>query len=73
MRITLEEDPRLTETEVVIRCREATPQEQFQYRAAQPQSAYCFPPITMLAESPQGDPAAETEELQTNGRILVDT
>lgn len=26
MRITLEEDPRLTETEVVIRCREATPQ-----------------------------------------------
>ena len=53
--------------------REATPQEQFQYQAAQPQSAYCFPPITMLAESPQGDPAAETEELQTNGRILVDT
>ena len=26
MRITLEEDPRLTETEVVIPCREATPQ-----------------------------------------------
>ena len=36
--------------------REATPQEQFQYQAAQPQSAYCFPPITMLAESPPGRP-----------------
>lgn len=53
--------------------KEATPAQQLQYQAAQPQSAYCFPPITMLAQSPQGDPAAETEELQTNGRILVDT
>ena len=27
----------------------------------------------MLAESPLGNPAAEAEELQTNGRVLVDT
>ena len=53
--------------------REATPGEQFQYQAADPQNAYVFPPVTMLAESPQGNPAAETEELQTNGRVLVDT
>ena len=53
--------------------REATPGEQFQYQAADPQNAYVFPPVTMLAESPLGNPAAETEELQTNGRVLVDT
>ena len=27
----------------------------------------------MLAVSPHGNPVQETEELQTNGRILVDT
>ena len=35
--------------------------------------SYCFPPVSMLAVSPQADHAKETEELQTNGRILVDT
>ena len=43
------------------------------YQAAEPAKAYCFPPVTMLAVSPHGNPALETEELQTNGRILVDT
>lgn len=52
--------------------REATPQQQFAYQSAE-EFQYCTPPITMLAESPHGDPARETEELQTNGRILVDT
>ena len=39
----------------------------------EPAKAYCFPPVTMLAVSPHSNPAQETEELQTNGRILVDT
>lgn len=34
---------------------------------------YIFPPVTMLAMSPHSNPVQETEELQTNGRILVDT
>lgn len=53
--------------------KEATPAQQAQYQAAEPAKAYCFPPVTMLAVSPHGNPALETEELQTNGRILVDT
>lgn len=54
--------------------REATPEQRALYQAAdQMKNTYCFPPITMLADSPQVNPAAETEELQTNGRILVDT
>ena len=46
------------------------------YQAAeqmQDPALYCFPPVSMLKESPKADPAKETEELQTNGRILVDT
>lgn len=38
-----------------------------------PQPAYIYPPVTMLAASPHGNPAQETEELQTNGQLLVDT
>ena len=53
--------------------REATPAQQLQYQTAEPAKAYCFPPVTMLAVSPHGNPVQETEELQTNGRILVDT
>lgn len=34
---------------------------------------YCFPPITMLAAGKGLNPAVETEELQTNGRLLVET
>ena len=46
-----------------------------QYQALDPTAggAYCFPPVTMLAVSPQVDHAKETEELQSNGKILVDT
>ncbi len=40
---------------------------------ASEQQTYCFPPVTMLAQSPRVNPALETEELQTNGHILVDT
>ena len=53
--------------------KEATPAQMAAYQAAEPAKAYCFPPVTMLAVSPHGNPALETEELQTNGRILVDT
>lgn len=54
--------------------KEATPAQQALYTGAEPAKvAYCFPPVTMLAISPQGNPALETEELQTNGRVLVDT
>ena len=34
---------------------------------------YVFPPITMLSTSPSMDPARETEELETNGRLLTET
>ena len=34
---------------------------------------YVFPPVTMLSASPHADPAKETEELQTNGRLLTET
>lgn len=37
------------------------------------ESAYMFPPITMLAASKKLDANVETEELQTNGRMLVET
>ena len=47
--------------------------QQALYQAVDPVKAYSFPPVSMLALSPQGNPSQETEELQTNGRILVDT
>lgn len=54
--------------------REATPAQQALYNAAeQMANTYCYPPITMLSESPHANPIQETEELQSNGRILVDT
>lgn len=37
------------------------------------ESAYCFPPVTMLASSKKVDQSVETEELQTNGKMLVET
>ncbi len=55
---------------------EATPEQLALYQAAeqmQDVAMYCFPPVSMLKESPRVDPSKETEELQTNGRILVDT
>ncbi len=53
--------------------RETASLEQRNLYTAAEQWTYCFPPITMLAPSVQGNPALETEELQTNGRILVET
>ena len=54
--------------------REATADQRAFYQSAdESQVEYCYPPVTMLAQSPYSDPAQETEELQTNGRILVDT
>ncbi len=53
--------------------RETASLEQRNLYAAAEQWTYCFPPVTMLAQSDQGNPALETEELQTNGRILVET
>ena len=53
--------------------KEATPAQMAQYQAADAAKAYCFPPVAMLAASPHGNPAQETEELQTNGRVLVET
>lgn len=40
---------------------------------ADEESAYCFPPVTMLASSKKIDANVETEELQTNGKMLVET
>ena len=37
------------------------------------ESSYCFPPVTMLASSKKVDANLETEELQTNGKMLVET
>ena len=54
----------------------ATPEQLALYQAAeqmQDPASYCFPPVSMLKESPKVDPSKETEELQTNGSILVDT
>lgn len=54
--------------------REASSEQQALYQAAEEmKTVYCYPPVTMLAASPFSDPAQETEELQTNGRILVET
>ncbi len=53
-----------------------TPEQLALYQAAeqmQDPASYCFPPVSMLKESPKVDPSKETEELQTNGSILVDT
>lgn len=36
-------------------------------------SSYIFPPITLLEQGEKLNPAAETEELQNNGRTLVET
>ena len=36
-------------------------------------SSYIFPPVTMLASGKKVDAAVETEELQTNGKLLVET
>ncbi len=53
---------------------EATPEQRATYMAAESVGGtYCYPPVTMLAESPHADPIRETEELRENGRILVDT
>lgn len=54
----------------------AMPEQLALYQAAeqmQDPASYCFPPVSMLKESPKVDPSKETEELQTNGSILVDT
>lgn len=54
----------------------ATPEQLALYQVAeqmQDPASYCFPPVSMLKESPKVDPSKETEELQTNGSILVDT
>lgn len=54
--------------------REATSEEMALYNAAEQfRETYCFPPVTMLSVSPHPNPAKETEELQTNGHILVET
>ena len=37
--------------------KEATPAQMAAYQAAEPAKAYCFPPVTMLAVSPHGNPA----------------
>ncbi len=37
------------------------------------ESTYIFPPVTMLASSKKVDANVETEELQTNGKMLVET
>ena len=34
---------------------------------------YCYPPITMLESGKRINPALETQELQLNGRLLVET
>lgn len=34
---------------------------------------YCYPPVTMLDAGKKGNPVVETDELQTNGRLLVET
>lgn len=41
--------------------------------AEEMRNTYCFPPVTMLQAGKAANPAVETEELQTNGRILVET
>lgn len=41
--------------------------------ASEYKETYCYPPITMLEESKKVSPVVETEELQTNGRVLVET
>ena len=37
------------------------------------ESTYIFPPVTMLSSSKKVDANVETEELQTNGKMLVET
>lgn len=52
--------------------RETAPIQQAVSSVAE-QPAYCFPPVSMLSTTEAGNPAKETEELQTNGHVLVDT
>ena len=42
-------------------------------KAEPEESTYIFPPVTMLASSKKVDANVETEELQTNGKMLVET
>ncbi len=37
------------------------------------EKTYIFPPVTLLKETEKLDASVETEELQTNGKILIDT
>lgn len=54
--------------------KEITPAQAELYNALdETKDTYCFPPVTMLQGSKKVNPAVETEELQTNGRILVET
>lgn len=64
----------LKKREESVKREEASPEQKALYTASeQMRNTYCFPPISMLAASKQANPALETEELQTNGRILVET
>lgn len=67
-------EPRMQEPEEAAPV--ATPAQAALYQAmdqAMVPGTYVYPPVSMLAVSPQIDREKETEELQTNGRILVDT
>ncbi len=37
------------------------------------EKTYIFPPVTLLKETEKVDASVETEELQTNGKVLIDT
>lgn len=37
------------------------------------EKTYIFPPVTLLKETEKLDASVETEELQTNGKVLIDT
>ncbi len=37
------------------------------------EKTYIFPPVTLLKETERLDASVETEELQTNGKVLIDT
>ena len=37
------------------------------------EKTYIFPPVTLLRETEKLDASVETEELQTNGKVLIDT
>lgn len=52
---------------------EAEQRETQPVHQAKEENAYCFPPVSMLATSKKTDANMETEELQTNGKMLVET